>query len=257
MLHWLQLNTPRRVSFFIELILFSLLLHVVILGMFFYCYLKSDLGYHITLGSSRVDLAEIVVMPFGSPVHMAQQAPSKQVLTPKRVAQKKPVAATTIKNSVPQKTAVPKKAPQKKAAPPLKKIEPKKAEQKKEVPQKKLHAAEAAKKNEPIKAQSDVPAEQVKSSPPSIVSQKEYDILELQNLLQEELEHHWQPPEGLAPDLSCQVRVSVGNGAVEELDIVAPSGVLIYDIHAQSTLMALQYPKQTWGKQLTITFKQA
>lgn len=260
MLHWLQPNTPRRISFFIELTIVSVLFHAVIFFMLFFCYLGSDSGYHITLGAPCVDLADIVVMPFtASAVQSVQPKPKvvpSREAPAKKAMPKKRVPTTSIKKvPVQKKVDAQKKAePQeKRVAQPEKKVEPKKSPEKalqKEV-KKTLQPSAAPAIDHATKK---VP---VLQEQPAVVSQKEYDALELQQLLQEELELHWQPPAGLAPDLSCEVKVFLDRqGSIKQLDFVAPSGVLIYDIHAQSTLMALQYPKQTWGKQLTVTFKQ-
>ncbi len=224
MLHWLQPNTPRRISFFIELIIVSVLFHTVAFCMLFFHYVGSDSGYHISLGTTYVDLADIVVVPFTpsavQPVQ-PQPRPAAPKVPIKKVLPKKRAPTTSIKKLPENKKVVPKKQPE---------------------PQKKKVAQ---------------PVKKVEQKTPPIMSQKEYDTLALQQSLQEELETHWQPPTGLAKDLSCEVKVSLDRqGSIKQLDFIVPSGVLIYDIHAQSTLIALQYPKQTWGKQLTVTFKQ-
>jgi len=266
MLHWLQLNTPRRVSFFIELIAVSVLFHAITIFALFFWHARNDPGCHIILGLPSVDLADIVVVPFSEPpVHEPVQKAQtvSQPSSKKSVPRQKSPARTSLKKA-PVKKVVPKKkpAPQKKVAQaPVKKAAPKKVEQKVEqkkesTPIKKDQKKPVPKKQEPAAPAKEVKQDTISESNQMAVSPKEYDALELQQLLQEELERHWQPPEGLAQDLSCEVKIVVGQGAVEQLDVVAPSGVLIYDVYAQSTLMALQYPKQTWGKQLTVTFKQ-
>ena len=61
------------------------------------------------------------------------------------------------------------------------------------------------------------------------VTQKEYDVLELQQLLQEELQELWQPPAGLSKDLSCEVAISLDTyGKVKKLQLAFTKNQLMY-----------------------------
>jgi len=251
MLHWLQPNTPRRISFFIELIIVSVLLHAILFFGLFFCYLSSGPEHHITLGAPCAHLANVVVMPFIVPIEQSVQSESKPRVTtahkalPEKSGPKKRAPTTSIKKMPATKKIAPKKhlvSQEKKVQQSIKREEPKVIE---------------SKKIEQVKISEKALPKEIQKEQSAVVSQIEFDAIELQQLLQEELEVHWQPPAGLASDLSCEIKVSLTyQGAVKQLDLVSPSGVLVYDIHAQSTLMELHYPKQTWGKQLTVTFKQ-
>ncbi|HEV2601257.1 MAG TPA: hypothetical protein VGT41_03085 [Candidatus Babeliales bacterium] len=89
------------------------------------------------------------------------------------------------------------------------------------------------------------------------IGQAERDAAQMQLLIQQEVEKHWRPPVGLSAHLECDVQVKVGWDRKAELVLIQkPSGVLVYDIHARTAVVAMQFPHMACGKELCIHFKQ-
>jgi len=106
-------------------------------------------------------------------------------------------------------------------------------------------------KNEPEK-------ESVQDDPEILyIGQAERDAILMQELIQQEIEERWRPPVGLSKELVCDIKVVVGwNGKAERVEIEKASGVLVYDIQARATVLAMNFPKLACGKQLCMHFKQ-
>lgn len=86
---------------------------------------------------------------------------------------------------------------------------------------------------------------------------REVEALRMQAQLQKEIVQTWKPPIGVSPDCSCDVSFFVTTtGALNHIKMVKPSGVMMFDISARQALCATKMPHWTYGKTLTITFKQ-
>lgn len=86
------------------------------------------------------------------------------------------------------------------------------------------------------------------------VGQLEYEALQLQEAMQQELQTHWKPPIGHT-GLTCVVRIILDwQGAISDVIIEQTSGVLLFDMSAEQALHVMTFPKTAWGKQVTITF---
>lgn len=89
------------------------------------------------------------------------------------------------------------------------------------------------------------------------VTQQEFDELQKEENLRNEVSHCWQCPPGLSDDLSCVVKISIDHeGAVADVSIDSSSGVLIFDTSARMALSTFTPPAWAYGKSLLITFKQ-
>ncbi len=77
--------------------------------------------------------------------------------------------------------------------------------------------------------------------------------IQLQNVVSDA----WKPPVGISDECVCDVLVMLDlQGKAKEVKIVKSSGVLIYDIAARNALQDAKMPKWTYGKTITISFKQ-
>jgi outer membrane biosynthesis protein TonB len=86
---------------------------------------------------------------------------------------------------------------------------------------------------------------------------REVEALRMQAQLQKEIVQTWKPPIGVSPDCSCDVSFFVtATGTLNHIKMVKPSGVMMFDISARQALCATKMPHWTYGKTLTITFKQ-
>ena len=82
-------------------------------------------------------------------------------------------------------------------------------------------------------------------------------VLQMQQDVQCEVERCWKPPVGLCKDLLCEVRVQIDEqGVIKYAKVDKVSGVLVYDVNARSTVLAMNFPKSAWGKELVLHFKQ-
>jgi hypothetical protein len=83
------------------------------------------------------------------------------------------------------------------------------------------------------------------------------EALRMQAQLQKEIVQTWKPPIGVSPDCSCDVSFFVTTtGTLNHIKMVQPSGVMMFDISARQALCATKMPHWTYGKTITITFKQ-
>lgn len=222
MLHLLQPNTPDNTRYIFKGFVGALILHgVFVLGL---CVVQTHADvYTITLSTSTIDIVTL-------PADVCVQAVPEH--------KKQPINQANIVPGAVKKTPIKKTAAIKKQQP----------LQKKQV---------LAQKNILPQSSQTQRSSTSEKKTQHIVSQKEQDMYELQQALQEELQMHWHPPTGLSKDLLCEISIQLdAKGHVHHYDFVTASGVLVYDIHAQATIMQMHYPHYAWGKQLTITFKQ-
>ena len=86
---------------------------------------------------------------------------------------------------------------------------------------------------------------------------RQVEALRMQAQLQKEIVQKWKPPIGVSPDCTCDVSFFVNtNGGVENIKMAKASGVMMFDISARQALCAIKMPHWTYGKILTITFKE-
>lgn len=87
------------------------------------------------------------------------------------------------------------------------------------------------------------------------ISTNELRALNIQQAIAQQLNLHWQPPAGFADDVQATVAITLTyNGEVDDITMKESSGVPAFDIHARSTLYAMEFPRACWGKKITITF---
>lgn len=183
----------------------------------------------------RAHAAKIVLVPTlktiaQQPVVVAQQKAAQQPV-PKKVEQKK---QTTV---VAEKKVEPAKKPEQK-------IEQKKIAQK---PAPKLVQKTMPPKAAPVKQEEQI----------IYVGRDDKIMLDLQDQLEQEIQKVWHPPVGIASTVHCALKVVIDHkGAVRTCGIEESSSVITYDIAARAALMNMKFPKQLWGKEVVITFKQ-
>jgi len=181
---------------------------------------------------------------------------------------KKPT--TTVVNAAKIRTKPPKKQPAKSAKKQSskKKVESKqsakqaKKEPAKPMPQKKV--AQEQKIIEQVKTQP-IPTEAAKlplgSEGPLIIdgpimiarSAADATALAVQLEIQQELVRVWRPPVGIEEGISCTIKVLLENeGTVKLLEIVKPSGILLFDVSARAAIQQAVWPRAVWGTTLEL-----
>jgi hypothetical protein len=86
---------------------------------------------------------------------------------------------------------------------------------------------------------------------------REVEALRKHAQLQKEIIEKWKPPIGVSPECTCDVSFFVNNkGMLEHIKMIKNSGVMMFDISARQALCAIKMPQWTYGKTLTINFRQ-
>lgn len=266
MLRWLHQDLSPNARFFFRTLAISVLFHAVgcFLLLFVYAEYNSNALLQVRANSSE---AIVKLVPFGT-------LPSTKSIqsSPQGLLGKSLVPKTTMVKKVGKKKAVQKKQVVAKKKQSLKKSKEvpkkngvekkvKKIEQKKEtVPVKEKSAPEpiAQKNDQPVSQDILKPIlqEALVDQPIQEVTFKEFELVQLQESLQEAVARVWTPPAGMSEELMCQVSLTIGwDGILLERVIEVSSGVFVYDIAVEQALDELQMPSELWGKKLKIVFK--
>lgn len=87
--------------------------------------------------------------------------------------------------------------------------------------------------------------------------QADMDALEVAQAIRSTIESTWSPPAGVAEGKGCKVRVLVGwDGKAKEIVFEESSNVVAFDISVRCALISMEFPKNTYGKELILPFKQ-
>ena len=256
MLHWQRLNFLDVLKrnccnrFFIV----SLILHLLCCFALFFIYQDYHQRLAVSVHKSLSSAAIVKVLPLSAPRSMLK---NRTIGSKKNDSKKSGVIAQKKSKSI------------KKAKNLLKKLVPqssKKKLSKKEIKKQNLQQEsqkEQSVEKETVEKKSMVP-EPIVPEPITIdekqeivfVTQQEFDALQLQKKLQESLFDLWTPPTGIPAQAVCEVLVTIGwDGTVLEKEITKKTGILIYDLSVQEALDGAAFPKEVWGKKITISFK--
>jgi len=275
MLHWRRklLRRFSRHVFWAKLLLFSSVVHAVLLFVVFFMYKGSYFSYRVTVSRSFLASgAPVVFLPLYKTIQQKQikkNSPSVHTKTTKTTGPKQTTKLAAVvkpkKKSIAKKTVQKKKrsttVAKKKKKPAVKKITKKIAKPiKKEIKtvNKKKTSSPIHKKKKNVQAlvhsnRTSVPKQQE----PIYVGQMEMDAQWMQNEMHKEVTKKWRPPVGLSKDLVCILKVLIDwHGNTTHTTVEQPSGVLLYDISTRTAMMQLTLPSWAYGKEFTITFKQ-
>ena len=265
MLHWRRklLRRFSRHVFWAKLLLFSSVVHAVLLFIVFFMYKGSYFSYRVTVSRSlSASGAPVVFLPLYKTIQQQIKKNSSSVHT-KTTKKTGPKQTTKLAAVVkPKKKSIAKKTVQKKkrsttVAKKKKKLVVKKITKKRTKPIKKeIKTVNKKKKNVQALTHSNrgsVPKQQE----PIYVGQMEMDAQWMQNEMHKEVTKKWRPPVGLSKDLVCILKVLIDwHGNTTQTTVKKPSGVLLYDISTRTAMMQLTLPSWAYGKEFTITFKQ-
>ena len=261
MWHW---QPRKRKHFFVwgHLFFCISLLHVVFLSPFF-IFAQKKSAFHLSVHKNPLDRTlPVVFLPLRAsvavqrvrPVAVAQTSKKVEVAQNKKPAPKAQAAKSPLKTVLAQAAQINKK----KEIAHVKKIEPKKPE----IKQAKLE------KIQPEVAPKEEIKQEIVAAPitqPDIMStvdaiyigRQELEQLAIEQYIQQEIGIHWRPPQGLSDQLSCEIKLVIGgNGTIAESFVAKSSGVLVYDIAAESALLHVAHlPAWAHNKEFFITFK--
>ncbi len=229
---------PKR-AFWIQLLVIISFLHVVGCIIFLLQSAHGQIDLHVFAHQSYDLGGEVVLLPFVKEVKKVVCASpdiAQAVIQAKEVTIVQEVN-TACKQTVPRETKETKSVPS---------IDQKQGEQQDE--------AEQTKKVLPKTSTNSL----TKSDDTFIyIGRKQFDIVQVQRAIAQELKKVWHPPQGLSQDLETILLVDINfAGDIASIETQRESGVLVYDIHARTAVYAMHFPRACWGKQITITFKQ-
>jgi outer membrane biosynthesis protein TonB len=267
-------NILNQRRLFSRILGYSAALHLIVLGVLLFNNPQQSFRFSLTATAIDANIPIVFVShpkPRGGGVRgsgnaattATAQTASVPAVMPKRgttLVQEKPAAKKNKKNSKHTKKA---KLEGKKKPEIKKKQISKTPEQKKvELPKKEVEKPIAPIPEAPVALASstqDATAQGGTLQDQNVlyVTHEEFDALQKEEYLRNEVSSCWQCPPGLNPDLSCVVKVSVDHeGNVADVAIDSSSGVLIFDTSAKMALGAFTPPPWSYGNSLLITFKQ-
>lgn len=264
----LHKNVSKQQYIRAQFILFSLLIHVVLIGPLLFIEFIPYKTYYLQANRSHIDdQAKVVLMPL---VKRVNQQPVKAAISTVKKSQpvKKAKPKTTIKKepvkrTKPQQKAQPKPKPKPQPKPQSKPKQAPKKVQQKPIAKKAVHKApqKMVKKNTSNQtasaaAASKQPAQQSDENI-RYVGREELEEIQMQEIITEKLVERWKPPVGLSKDLFCEVKMIVdAQGVVKQVCVHKASGVLIYDVSARLAAQGIELPQWARGKEFYIIFKQ-
>ncbi|TET05802.1 hypothetical protein E3J79_04225 [Candidatus Dependentiae bacterium] len=275
----------RRQIFWGELLLVSALFHAVFLFFLLVVYSGYRYSMHITVRRSGTLLPTYFVCPArigqqGVAGKVCKQNTANVKKWTETVARRGP--STVIKNDTSKKVVTKqqqtKQSVQNKKQHAVQKQKPKEDPKKSKVKQQQKQSSkqEVTKKQQSLQKEgekreqrkTDIAQLQETAAHPlqsamtfgaeatPIAEGSDFDTLQIQQYIQNEISHYWRPPIGLLDDLICKIRIQIdNNGTVSNAVIEESSGVLVYDLAARSATNSLLLPCWAWGKEFTINFK--
>ena len=267
---WLRKKLPKSFQLWSKLTGYVGALHLVVLFGLFFVYKGDNHSLSFTL-NRHIDLsAAVVFLPLQKRAGIANvagnnQKPAQAAEQPviKKAEEKAPKTAKAKKESSYAKATEDKKATTCMATAPSKKkakSKPKKlVAQKKEEPKKEIEPEPEAKKVEellPLATTADVANAQVGTENIQYLGQLDLEALQMHNAINDEVGQHWSPPPGISKNAMCELNVIVGWDGAINFSIKESSGIPMYDVSVRSAMLKVAFPKQLWGKEFSIVFKQ-
>ncbi len=254
MLRWQRKSELKRHKLWTKLIACSFGMHLVILVLLFVGY-RDTIKLTFSMGgqsfnkkSAPVTLYTLPTPKVAQRTAMRHAAPRRKIVQKKVI--KKPVTKVAAKKIVPVKKTVVKKTAQSKQKPEPKKLAHNKAQQ---VQQKVTKVSKQIMFKQQQKVAQQAPQKSIQFD-----TNQNIDLNMQQDFvaLQQELAKHWQPPVGIAHECVCAITAQIDRqGKIENIIIDDSSGVLMFDVAARTAMLAMELPRWTWGKSLSITFK--
>jgi len=272
MLPWLPKKLSKRERFFLQLTALTFLVHVLCLGFYLFWSCPEPLTIKMNMQMLRPGVP-VRVVPFvrstGQLKKLAHGSHAqKENLQAKRKKSQIKKSAAPKKTSVKKVKEVKKKKLVEKKDPVKKKPEPekKKPVEKKKPIKKEKKTTEKKIEKEPAKPEQVQPVQEKKEElvqegktgnevEEIVIGQQEYEVMQLYQEIHDELSTYWHPPAGFNPKKQAILLVSLGqDGAIVQLQVEQPSGILVYDMAARMAVSKAKFPKNIWGQQLRLHF---
>ncbi len=237
MLLWQQKNMPKR-AFWIQLLVIISFLHVIGCIIFLLQSAHGQIDLHV-FAHQNYDLgAEVVLLPFVKEV--------KKVIcnTPLETEPSAVIPTQEVTAVADVGTA-------------CKEVVSEEIKETKDIPSiEQKHDKQLSEVQEAL-PETSTKALTKSDAAPTYIGRKQFDALQVQRAILQELKSVWHPPKGLSHDLETVLILEINHrGDVASIETQQESGVLMYDIHARTAVYAMHFPRACWGKQITITFKQ-
>ena len=270
---WQHKNVRKQYALWAQLLFASAVAHFFFLCGFFFMYHGDTVELFLHINARNLEGAPVVfrtVVPQRQTIQrppvkkVAKAVPQKTPRQVKKVVQKKvvppkpkPIPKTTVAQKKPvQKPAAPKKEVPKVAA--NKQMQQKPTQPTKPKTPEKQVVQTAKPKLNPTAEKQKKEVEQIAVTPSTLTTQQDVvGIPEYVFAFQQQIAQKFTPPIGIASDAQCQIKMMISwEGAMQDVTVEQSSGILMYDVAARSAVHKLSLPRWTWGKSLTIVFKQ-
>src|SRR3990167_1922556 len=287
MLHWLQSALPKKQILFLQICCISLIFHIFIIIFSSIISLITTNPLNFTVHAQKLTDQPIYFMPLVKTVNqpVRRTAPKREIRSLSKFARtlrqaqgERPLMVSEVepyerfgKKSI-KKVDTKKIAIQKKTSRPVlaKTQSSKKIAENPVDPKVKKQAQELSKnflkkkklfedfdlskipaRIDPVEQKLEVTEEKL------ILGREDLASLKIYESIQEEVSQYWKPPVGLSKDLECKIKAAVDNsGKIKNIRSEQASGVLAYDMSARMAFMQVQMPKEVFGKEVILTFRQ-
>lgn len=248
-------------QFWLKLIGFSVLGHLIVLGLVFFSYKKTNLK--LTVCAKTRKNIEVVFMPMYKKIDQKTVGLLSDKKASPTVAKKQAVKKPAIK-PVEKKSKPEVKKNTKKVEPKIKK---KVIDQVKKKTPDKPKVIKPESKNIPkqpeLKTESklesklkELPVQESVVHEPIYLGRQDLKDFQLMNELESVLVQNWQPPIGFDAQVECVVEIVVGSaGEIIDLVIKKSSNILAYDMAVRRNLSGIILPKSASNKTLTVVFR--
>lgn len=228
MLHWRR-NVPELCTLYLRVFAYSCTLHLVLIALM---YTVAQKAMTIIVSEKSLPIF-FTPEPAKKPVASVSKAqPAKKVQ--RKAEQKKKVKQEPVKKVVQKQKTV--EAVDKQVIPDKKSSEEKKVVEKKVETQKVL--------------------EKVTEQTQKTVENSQNSDAARMDALENQVRAQWRPPVGCAAVCSCTITACIDKkGIIDSVTMVTPSNMLIFDVAARAVLYKIQFPRWSWGRSVTITFK--
>lgn len=221
---------PKRTEFFLKLVLLSMSVHILLL---LFCFISFKRQHRLVINAHLTE-APVTIMPF---VKHVGSTSVTATLPKKKETEKPSTVFKEVKKVEPKKTEQSTEAPKKDEA---KKQEPKKQEEKQ---------VESPKKEQPTKVE---PPKPTTAEQPIQVGRYDFDELQLATELKSAIEQAWQRPAGYDESVHYRVTLQVGKDGNVIIVQEESSQALALDTIARNFVLAFEFPKKVWGRELEV-----
>jgi hypothetical protein len=253
------LKLSKSKTYFLEVCLFSIILHLIVAVLFF-CITAEFIPTRIAI--SPQDDRPIVVVPFARSI--AQKSKEKNTFgtsvnsqkksTKNKVETKRSANLVTLADNRFDKKKKSVAQTKKNDASVARSQSIAKLEKKKEVPAAATQTVKETKEPMVPSEKRETTTNVVTEDDVILLGQQEFDAYQIGSQLRTALADHWQRPAGVG-NVMCSFRVTIGeDGRAIRIEDEALSKIVVFDIAARMAIEQTIFPKRVIGKTIVLEF---